>query len=165
MDSKQRNITQMLNEFDSPIGKLTIGFDTLILLFPIALAGGFSVCGSLLINSIRIRKDLMSFYSKREKSEENVRQRVVSVAPLWIDPENNRQNKRIRLMILLLPLIIFIAMCILIFTSWRTPQSIDTEPQYQIWYGILYIAIGGLFFGYSYGKIIKESNLRGRVVK
>ena len=162
LDNKQKNITQMLNEFESPIGKLTIGFDTLIIYFPVALAGGFSVCASLLINTIRIRKDLMKFHNKDTDIDYDTRQRIVSIAPLWIDAENKRQNKRIRFLILLLPLIIFISICVLIFVSWSISQSqpIDVDPQYQIWYGFTYTFLGAIFFGYSYSKIVEESGLR-----
>jgi hypothetical protein len=65
LDEKQKDITKMLNEFDSAVGKLVIAFDTLGIIFPLALVGGFIVCTAIRIQTIRIRKNLMFFYDRR----------------------------------------------------------------------------------------------------
>lgn len=62
LNLEKQNITGILKEFESPIGKLTVGFDHVILIFPLLLISGFVFCLSILTDANATRKILLNNY-------------------------------------------------------------------------------------------------------
>jgi hypothetical protein len=170
INSIAQKITDRLEQPSSPVGTLPVGFDELVSVFPIALAGSFLVCLSSFIDAIRLRKEFQDIYKDSGKNS-ITDQQISSIAPLWLDPLRREQNKKARFAIFLIPFVIFVAACVLIVYNWTGPNmSIGGEYTNRYVFGGLYLLSGGLFV-YGYLKTIKEyrhyanenaSNLRKR---
>jgi hypothetical protein len=148
-----------LEEFESPIGKLTIGFDDLVMFFPIALASGFLVVTSMLIEAMKFRRYYLSFHPMKDNVKGSLTsQDIARTAPLWVDREDPNQNKIARFAILFLPLLIYTAACGIIFFSWwGIPESsLGDIPAYRPIFAGVYLITGLLVFPYCYLKIIRE---------
>jgi len=164
LDDQQKEITNRLNEFESPIGKLKIGFDDLMIIFPIALTGGFAMCASMFVDTQSYRRYYLNFHPKRidvDGIARNLSDDEISLsAPLWLDPKNDKQNKVVRALVLFIPMAVYLASVALIFYSWSIPQSSlgCGSRDYRPYYTIAYISISVIFV-YSYVKIICEYSL------
>jgi hypothetical protein len=161
------NITKSLEEFESPIGKLTIGFDDLVMFFPLASASGFLVVTSMLIGAMKFRRDYLNFHPRKDSMKGSLSsQDIARTAPLWVDHEDSGQNKIGRFAILFLPILIYVTACSIIFFSWwgipessigDIPESsIGDIPDYRPIFAGAYLICGLLVFPYSYLKIIRE---------
>ncbi|MGD1837807.1 MAG: hypothetical protein ACPKPY_07090 [Nitrososphaeraceae archaeon] len=102
-DNTINEIKGRADEFASPMGKLVLGFDEIILFFPLLLIGGYLVCIFILIEIFFLRKILFDLYTNQGISEEDISRGI----PLWIDNKNLGQNKSVRAVILFIPMIIF----------------------------------------------------------
>jgi tetratricopeptide (TPR) repeat protein len=155
INSIAQKIADRLEQPNSPWGILPIGFDELASVFPIALAGGFFICVSSFIDTMNLRKEFHRSYKHLVKNS-ITDQQIISIAPLWLDPLRPEQNKIMHFAVLIIPFVIFIAGCVLIFYSWTSPNmSIGGEYTNRYIFGGLYLLSGGLFT-YGYFKIIKE---------
>ena len=92
LKDQMKNITKRISEFESPIGKIVEGFDDLVLVFPLAMPGGFSVCSSFLIQTIRYRKYYLRSYPRAQTKQDGTNilrpipdDEMATTAPLWID--------------------------------------------------------------------------------
>jgi hypothetical protein len=159
LNNELGNITKRLEEFESPIGKLTIGFDDLVMFFPLGLASGFLVVTSMLIDAMKLRRDYLNFHPRRDKIKGSLSTlEVARTAPLWVDHEDPGQNKIGRFAILFLPVLIYLAACAMIFFSWwEIPESsLGDVPAYRPIFAVAYLISGLLVFPYCYLKIIRE---------
>ena len=154
----QKEIKNRIEGFESPIGKVTIGFNDLLRTFPFALLVGFLVIISLLIESMDIRRKLIKFNSNSIENNNSVKENdIVDVTPLWIDPKNNEQNKFIRCFILISPFILYIIFFDLTKNYWFNSfiQIFGIEKE-NIILSYLIVIFGIILFVYSYYKIYKE---------
>ncbi|HEY7108426.1 MAG TPA: hypothetical protein VH415_03265, partial [Nitrososphaeraceae archaeon] len=156
LNNEQEDITKRIDEFQSPIGKLTAGFNNVITVFPFAVAGGFLVCTSILVETILVRRDYFKFHSKRDNGHSLNDDEVARTAPLWLDPRDDKQNKIIRTFVLLLPMIMYFVSISLIFFSWNLPQStLGIDAYFRPAATILYLSFGGLVSGIAFVYIKK----------
>jgi hypothetical protein len=165
IDSVAQKIADRLEQPNSPLGTLPVGFNELVLVFPIALAGGFFVCISSFLDAMNIRRELQHFY-RHSADYSTDDQQISSTSPLWLDPLKPEQNKIIRFTVLVIPFLIFVTSCLLIVYSWITPNmSIGGEHINRYVFGGLYLLSGGLFL-YGYLKIVKEyRHYRSEIIK
>jgi hypothetical protein len=155
INSIAQKIADRLEQPNSPLGILPIGFDELASVFPIALAGGSLIYVFSFIDAMSLRKEFHHSYKYLVKNS-ITDQQITSIAPLWLDPLRAEQNKIMRFAILTIPFVVFVAGCVLIFYSWTNPNiSIGGEYTNRYIFGGLYVLSGGLFI-YGYFKIIKE---------
>jgi hypothetical protein len=143
---EQENIKKRIDEFESPIGKLTAGFNDVITVFPFALGGGFLVCASILVETIRIRSDYFKFHPKHDNGHNLREDEVARTAPLWLDPKDEEQNKSIRIFVLLLPLFMYLVSIGLIFYTWNLPgTSFGVSPYFRSIMVVAYVFFVGVF--------------------
>lgn len=138
LQQKRKEILDLLNDFESPIGKLTVGFDHVILIFPLILLGGFVFCLSILIDANAIRKILLKNYKVSPQSN-NVAIKNEDIFPIFMDKINS-----IKVLVLFIPLIIFVISCIVIVLSWATSteSTFGYDEIYRYIFLILYISFG-----------------------
>jgi hypothetical protein len=145
LNEEQENIKKRIDEFESPIGKLTAGFRDVIIVFPLALGGGFLVCASILIETARIRREYLRFHPKNENFNVLSEEDIARTAPLWLDPKDTQQKKSIRIFVLLLPLILYCVAAGLILYDWNLPgNSIELNL-----YSVQVMSIIYIFFGFA----------------
>jgi len=143
LNEQQAEIKKRLQEFESPIGKLSIGFDDLITFFPAAILAASLVIFSTLVDSITVRKVYYELYPITDHSPVLDPEDVVIIAPLWLDPKDKDQNKPIRWLVLSLPSIIYFVSIGLIIFSWSlTESSLGGAPAYRALALPLYLALG-----------------------
>ena len=142
---KRTEIKDLLNDFESPIGKLTVGFDHVILIFPLILLGGFVFCLSILNDANNIRKIILENYKIPTQSKvankctDDNKIKNEDVFPIFMDKINS-----IKIIILFIPLIIFVISCIVIVLSWAnsTESTLGYDEIYRYIFVILYILFG-----------------------
>jgi hypothetical protein len=110
-------IEARLNQTQFPFGKLPINLDESVAAFPLALGIGFILSASYLAYSIHLRKELHNWYKVKYKDTEKrlLDQRISLIAPLWIDPINSKTTRIFKFIIFIIPFIIFILSCYMIF--------------------------------------------------
>jgi F5/8 type C domain len=157
LNTEQENIEKRISEFDTPIGKLSAGFNDVITIFPFALAGGFLVCTSILVETMRIRRDYYKYHPKKDNGNTLYEDEVARTAPLWLDPKDDKQNKIMRVLVLLLPIIIYCVSIGVIFYSWSIAESsLGTEPYFRPVATILYLQIVVVVIIYAFYYINRE---------
>jgi hypothetical protein len=157
LNKEQENIKKRIDEFESPIGKLTAGFNNVITVFPFVLGGGFLVCASILVETIRIRKAYFEFHPMTRGRGRIRAGEVARTAPLWLDPKDENQNKIIRIFVLLLPLIIYFISIGLIYYTWTlSGSSLGVDPYYRTAIKLLYLFFGIVISLISFFYIHRE---------
>lgn len=145
LDEQQKEIKKRLDEFESPIGKLRIGFDDLITFFPAGLLAAFLAVVSILVDTIIIRNAYYNWYTINGYTPPLNREDIITIAPLWIDPKDRKQNKPIRWLIVFSPATIFFVSVGIIIFSWSLADtSLGGAPPYRPLALSLYL-VSGLF--------------------
>jgi hypothetical protein len=159
LKEKENQTAQRLKDIEFPFGKIPIGLNEAVSLFPLGLGIGFLICASLLGDTIRLRKDFDAG-SKRNSLDENMR--VDLIAPLWIDPISSKLSQTMKFMILLIPLVVFVVSVYLISNSWNIMGNEELEGIFignntsnQVVYTGLYI-LSLTFFVYGYWRVLVE---------
>jgi len=154
---QSKQLDERLKQIEFPFGKLPIGLDESIAVFPVLLAIGFFVCIFLLRDSIRLRENFHRLYQQKDPKQAVVdSEQIMLVAPLWIDPENQGRKNFIPISILSILFLIFIVSCSIIIYSWFIPGTFKFAVRFNwLLYGGLY-ALSFLIFVYSYWQIFKE---------
>ncbi|HHT9124211.1 MAG TPA: hypothetical protein ACFYD6_00160 [Candidatus Brocadiia bacterium] len=157
IEEQQEEITDRLNSIESPLGKFPVGLNESVLVFPIVLAIWFLFCTSFFCEAIRLRKVFHDLYQKKDPEKTILTDsQVTLVAPLWIDPANLKQNKTLKLMVLLTPFVFFVVAIGMI--SYIRTISYDFAGTGQLNYWVyvgLYVLSSGLFI-YGYWQIKTE---------
>lgn len=156
LEKKRNRTAQRLEDIEFPFGKIPIGLNQSISLFPLGLGTGFLICASLLGDAIRLRKD----YGSKGNSLSDERMRLI--APLWIDPKSSKLSQTLKFMILLVPLVVFVVSVYLISNSWSIMGNEELEGIFignntsnHIYYIGLYI-LSSVFFVYGYWRVLVE---------
>lgn len=106
-----------LQEFDTPIGKLPVGLNDLVLLFPVLLAAGLLFMSSLFSETLKLRLAYHQLSRIRDPNAEIFSgSHLALVAPIWIDPLQDRVHRAYRALIFAVPALVFIATLLLL---WR----------------------------------------------
>ncbi len=155
---------QKIEEVEFPFGKIPIGINELVAIFPLTLAIGFAIYSYLIGDTIRSRKVIHNYYDETNKKldELKLNRKVSSIAPLWIDPVNYNKYISLNFLIIFIPFVIFIFSLYLIFDSWTKTDQINMETifpynieLYKQFYKCIYIFSFG-FFIYGIARIVYE---------
>jgi hypothetical protein len=120
------------NQIESPLGKIPISLDESIEVFPLALGIGFFLSIYYLQTAISLRNILYKWYIKKDHVKNILNDKKISdMLPLWIDPIQNKSHKFIRLIILVIPFIIFICSWCLI-DQYLFPNPLPSSDKEQI---------------------------------
>ncbi|HEX9971204.1 MAG TPA: hypothetical protein VGD14_03960 [bacterium] len=160
LQERETQVASRLNQIEFPFGKLPIGLNESIAVFPIVLAIGFLVLALSLRDTIVLRKSYHLLYQRKDPNKEILTdEQIMLIAPLWIDPLNPRKKNLISLIILSILFLIFIISCSMILYSWTIPGSLRLEETFNWWlYGGMF-SLSLLFFIYGYRQIAKELQL------
>lgn len=154
LNQTQSEIKERLQDFESPIGKLSIGFDDLITFFPAGLLASSLLVISILVDTIIIRRRYFKAYPVEDYDPKLNTEDVTLIASLWLDPQDKKQNKKIRWLVLFLPSVIFFVSVFLIVFSWSlTDSSLGGAPEYRPVTLFLYIISGIIVTFINYIKI------------
>jgi hypothetical protein len=144
------NLTERWKEIQSPFGNLPIDFSNLMAVFPLGLSSGFLLCSIWLAESIRLRAII---HGLLESDPTSLPKLGISKAyPLWIDPENIKQNKKIQFLLFSIPVIIFVLSFVMITFAWENaptaPFPSANESNKSIYYVSYAACFGLVFYGY-----------------
>lgn len=157
LKSKEGEVVRRLDNIESPLGKLPVGINESVLVFPPVLAICFLIGTFLFCEVNRLRKGFHNMYQMNDPDRTILtNQQVALIAPMWIEPLKPRREQIFQIFIVLLPFMIFVAACGLIIYCW---VILDTFPgagplQRWIWSG-LYLSSLGIFI-YGCLKVITE---------
>ncbi len=100
---------------------------------------------------MNIRRKLIKFYPNSVENNNVVNENdIADVAPLWIDPKNKEQNKFIRWLVLIFPLILFIMSFTLTKNNWFPYLSNYGIKENDIIISNVIFAFSLILFIYSY---------------
>lgn len=161
-----------LKEIEFPFGNIPLGINESILFFPVGISAGFWISASLLGDSLLLRKryhNIVKAIDKTtiEKNEGEIGRRInenlAILYPIWIDPITSTPVRIVKLIILSVPAIIFVASIYILMNSWQI--IISQQDLEGLFIGnnrdnmLLYIAsyvISSIFFISGYWRIYKE---------
>jgi hypothetical protein len=161
-----------LKEIEFPFGNIPLGINESILFFPVGISAGFWISASLLGDSLLLRKryhNIVKAIDKTtiEKNEGEIGRRInenlAILYPIWIDPITSTPVRIVKLLILSVPAIIFVASIYILMNSWQI--IVSQQDLEGLFIGnnrdnmLLYIAsyfISSIFFISGYWRIYKE---------
>lgn len=167
-DSKQLNntkeeIKQRISDIEFPFGKIPIGINEAIYIFPISLAIGFVIAIYPLHSNLILRKEIFQSYKETDISQTvyNINN-IPKVLPIWFDSLSPPYMQITKLIIMLLPFAVFIISWVVIENLWGNnqfnitdnPMFYDRDFNHNI-YRIVY-ASSSIVFVYGYVKTIKD---------
>ncbi len=165
LNDTKKQIEKRIEQIEFPFGKLPIGINDSIYLFPIGIAVGFILIVSIISDKFRLRQDLFQYYEKIDHSKRYFNNFNFSkIFPIWLDKlDSSIFNKSIKFTILLLPFIIFLISWYITDNIWtidNTNNNIDNimlgdKTLNRYVYQISYLIIFGVFI-YGYSKIIYD---------
>ena len=154
LESEQNQIESRLSQVELPLGKLPIGLIESVAVFPVLIAIGFAICTSGMLQTLRLRRVFHTIYQQKDPSRTKITDNHIAlIAPLWIDPIGHNQNQIIRLILILLPFIVFVISTWLVLYSWtlKDPLTSTDMPNFWLYSGLYLLSL--LVFVYSYWRI------------
>jgi hypothetical protein len=122
------NITYRLNEVQFPVGKIPLGINEAISLFPFGIIAGFIVVTVLFYKSIILRKDYHLRYVRNfDYNFERTGKMISKELPVWIDPLSPWYSQIAKSAVMLIPFVIFLLSWSLIVQSWSLNSSSVAE--------------------------------------
>lgn len=157
LQTQKKQMDDRLKQIQFPFGKLPVGLEESVTVFPVILAIGFLVSTSLLIETTRLRGALNILCQRRDPNCIILTdEQITLVAPIWADPTSPNQNQWTQLVILSAPIMVFVVACFLIFYNWTIPDPFASVVQPNRWlYGGLYV-LSIVIFVYSGLKLRVE---------
>lgn len=160
LQEREAQVASRLQQIEFPFGKLPIGLNESIAVFPILLAIGFLILALSLRDTIVFRKSYHHLYQRKDPNKEILTdEQIMLIAPLWIDPLKSKKQNFMASIIFSIPFLIFIVSCTLILYSWTIPGSLRLGESLNWWlYGGMF-ALSFLLFYYGYRQIAREMKL------
>jgi hypothetical protein len=159
--NQEHEVLSRLNNLETPFGKISIGFKETITLFPIFIVIGFMICIFLLQDMMNLRLSLNNCFKIVNDKESSISKEIVFFAPLWIDPYNQFQNKHLQISILVIPFIIFVLSCGMIFYTWIISDIFSAVEMLNQWIFATIYVLSCILFLYGYSLVfIKYFNLK-----
>ena len=161
--SAKSNITQRLDEVQFPLGKIPLGINEAISLFPFGIIAGFIVLSILLYQATRLRMRYhIKYVRKYDNSYVRTGKMISEELPIWIDPVSHWIIQILKSLVILIPFIIFLVSWSLITDNWKLNSSVvsesilfgDRQTNQQIFNISNYIVLG--LFIVCYGVIGME---------
>jgi hypothetical protein len=110
INSNIQKLASRFDQFESPLGKVPLGFNETIVAFPLLLAVGFFIYSFILWQVMRLRVDLYREYQVNDPLLKLKIEGFASfLAPIWIDPIRPKHRQLPQLLILFIPLALFSA--------------------------------------------------------
>jgi hypothetical protein len=126
--SAKGNITNRLNEVQFPVGKIPIGINEAISLFPFGIIAGFISLTVLFYKSIILRKKYHLQYIRRfDFNFERTGKMISEELPVWIDPVSPWYTQIAKSAVIIIPFVMFLLSWSLIIQSWGLNSSLVAE--------------------------------------
>lgn len=163
LKTRETLVASRLNQIEFPFGKLPIGLNESIAVFPIILAIGFLMLALLLRDAIQLRKCFHLLYQRKDPNKEILTdEQIMLIAPLWIDPLQPAKKNLLARIILSMPFLIFLVSCAMILYSWTIPGFLRLGETLNWWlYGGMF-SLSFLLFLFGYRQIAKELTRNNR---
>jgi len=162
--AEETKIGERLAQIESPIGKIPVGLQESVLVFPLALSIGFFICASLFVDTIHIRWSFHELYQQKDPEQQIIdAQQISLIAPLPVDPNDDKQKQAAQLAWLLVPFVVFIIASGLILFGWMFSMVDPGSQPLKLPYTILYLASLILFI-YSYRRVLAALKRYGKDV-
>jgi hypothetical protein len=102
---------------EAPFGEIPVGFNESMAAYPLILSVGLVILAFMLIESMDVRKTFHILSLKKDpRREVFTNEQIALSSPLWIDPISPRITQIFKFILLLIPFIIFILSCYMIFS-------------------------------------------------
>lgn len=145
-----------LKQIEFPFGKLPIGLDESVSLFPIILAIGFIICAGLLRDAIVLRDNFHRLYQQRDSNQKILTaEQIALIAPLWLDPVSSSRKQVGQFLLLATPFLIFLISSVLILNSWSISPSILFAGDFFRWFYVVLYCFSAILFLYGFGQVSK----------
>ncbi len=162
LNSTKEQIEKRIGDIEFPFGKLPIGINESIYLFPIGIVIGFIFIVLLLSEKFELRQELYQHYRSTDNDKKILNEsNLHKILPIWIDNLGSLRSRFFKFLLLLLPFIIFLISWIIIDNLWKFDStSIDNiilgdKFLNRSIYQVSYIIILAIFI-YGYIKLIKD---------
>jgi hypothetical protein len=141
LTADEEQIVARMEQIEFPLGKIPIGLNESIAVFPLLIAIGFLVSLSLYSDTARLRRKLHGLYNLKDPGKTVFTDEQISlIAPLWIDPLNPAKSQIKKLLLFLIPFIIFLISVAIIIYTWMLPGPAVLDTSYTWWiYSSVYL--------------------------
>jgi hypothetical protein len=138
----KEDIEKRLESVRTPFGPIPVGLNEAILAFPVLVAAGIFIYLFTLVDLMRLRKTYQQQTREQyPETAEKIRDDMMLIAPLWLDPTESRGTVVRHLIYLCLPGLAFFIGFLLIIYNWvlTGPQTASTVT-IRMGYTVLYLA-------------------------
>jgi hypothetical protein len=157
LKTDEAQITARMEQIEFPLGKIPIGLNESIAVFPLLISIGFLVSLSLFSDTIRLRRNLHNLYNQKDPGTLIYTDEEISlIAPLWIDPLQPKKTQIKKLIGFSVPFFIFVISILIIIYTWLLPGPGVLDISYTWWiYSIVYLICFLLCIS-SFKKMLEE---------
>lgn len=140
IEAAREIIEKRLNGLASPFGDIPISLKEALLAYPLILTAGFMICTLLLSRLLALRREFRDSLAREQTlTEENVKRRVATLAPLWFDSGRAFWGNPTLVLALLIPIALFVVTGWLTLNDWLLPLGKTASAENLRWfYGGLY---------------------------
>ena len=119
-----------------------------VLLAPVAFSAIFLIAAMNLCKNIRLRKSFHRLFQARDPQRVALTDSEIALAmPLWLDPQANPVQRKIKFAVLLLPALASALTLLVVFYCWTQPDTFpDLTGLDYVKYSFYYLIGAGLFF-------------------
>jgi hypothetical protein len=165
LNQMEKDLSNTLQQLESPIGKISIGLWEAILIFPLLLTMGCLIVIYLVLNLFDLHMALFRYLKREFKNKIIINLFLPHVTPSWLDPIHSRITNIIRFIVLLIPFGFFIISCGLIFYDFAMMHALYEGQVINRWtYVEIYImCFGIIIYGYC-SILIKFSEYKNQLL-
>ena len=160
--NERDNLNKMLKDIKTRFGKIGMEIDEAILFAPVVFAILFLIVTLNLCQSIRLRGSFHRLFQARDPQKTVLTDAEIALAmPLWVDPLASHVQRKIKLAVLLIPVLASVlTWCVIIYCWSALGTFADLTAIDAARYLVYYLLAAGIFF-FGFQKIrdaVKKCN-------
>ena len=154
---REEELNKTFKNIKTRFGKFGFEVSDAILVAPIVFAALFLVAVLNLGESIRLRKTFHRLFQVKDPQKAVITDDQIALAmPLWVDPLDPRQKQKLRMTVLMIPVLVSVLALLVIMLCWSIPDAFPGLTTVAYWKYLLYYLVAAGFFIHGYRRIRTE---------
>jgi hypothetical protein len=163
LQKRQDQLNSSLKNIKTRFGKIGLEVSSAVLLAPIVFAALFVFAVFNLSESIRLRKSFQMLFQAKDPQKVAITDRQIALTlPLWLDPLDPPIKRKLRLGMLMIPVLVSVLTLLVILYCWTIPGAFPGLTGVDFWKYLFYYLLSAGLFIYGFRRIQAEIKNYGR---